>query len=223
MKYKSGIYRITHAASGKTYVGSSSFIHQRWSQHRTRLRRGDHHCQHLQSSWTKHGESAFEFSVIEVCNRDDLLQREQYYLDTLKPKYNVLRIAGSAKGYKHSKETIEKMMGREVSAETRAKLSKRAKERDFGKARLGAAQAPGARANISAAMQGKQHTLGIPWTEESKRKSSETQKGRVFSDEHRAKMKQAWEIRRIREKGKVRSPEHCAALKQAWALRKRRA
>lgn len=38
-----------------------------------------------------------------------LLEREQYYIDTLNPEYNILKIAGSRLGVKHTLEVIEKI------------------------------------------------------------------------------------------------------------------
>lgn len=35
----------------------------------------------------------------------EIIKREQYYLDLLEPEYNILKIAYSLKGYKHTKET----------------------------------------------------------------------------------------------------------------------
>jgi hypothetical protein len=37
------------------------------------------------------------------------LEREQYYLDKLKPQYNMVEKAGSILGYKHTEETLQKM------------------------------------------------------------------------------------------------------------------
>ena len=34
---------------------------------------------------------------------------EQHYLDLYKPKYNILKVAGSSQGFKHSPETIAKL------------------------------------------------------------------------------------------------------------------
>jgi hypothetical protein len=51
------------------------------------------------------------------------LSREQYYLDLLKPEYNILKIAGSSLGYKHSENTLAKLRGRKLSEEIRAKMS----------------------------------------------------------------------------------------------------
>jgi group I intron endonuclease len=39
----------------------------------------------------------------------DTIKREQYYIDILKPKYNILQTAGSSLGHKHTEETREKI------------------------------------------------------------------------------------------------------------------
>jgi hypothetical protein len=59
--------------------------------------------------------------------------REQFYLDTLKPTYNILILAGSSLGFKHSYSTIVQMkernhknqpfLGREHSEESKLKMS----------------------------------------------------------------------------------------------------
>ena len=50
--------------------------------------------------------------------------REQYYLDLLKPEYNVLEQAGSSLGFKHKAETLEFFYtNRRASEETKQNLS----------------------------------------------------------------------------------------------------
>lgn len=44
------------------------------------------------------------------CEIDKLIEREQYYIDTLLPLYNILKTAGNSLGYKHSEEAILKMI-----------------------------------------------------------------------------------------------------------------
>lgn len=51
-----------------------------------------------------------------------MLAREQHYIDTLKPEYNLLQVAGSSLGYKHTEETIVKLTNRKLSNEHLAKL-----------------------------------------------------------------------------------------------------
>jgi hypothetical protein len=59
----------------------------------------------------KYGYSSFSFQILEYCNQDETLVREQYYLDLLKPNYNILSKAGSPLGYKHTAESLTKMRG----------------------------------------------------------------------------------------------------------------
>lgn len=58
-----------------------------------------------------------------------MIERENFYINLLKPEYNILLIAGSSLGYKHSKEAIEKIryanIGRKHSEETLKKFKTR--------------------------------------------------------------------------------------------------
>ena len=57
----------------------------------------------------KYGYSNFSVTILEYCDISDLLVREQYYFDNLNPEYNILKLAGSSKGFKHSEETKAKI------------------------------------------------------------------------------------------------------------------
>src|SRR5712671_3867618 len=81
----SGIYKITCIANGKIYVGSSANLRIRWEQHCNDLRRKAHHSIHLQRAWNKYGENVFIFEIIELVMPWAILDREQYWLDKLKP------------------------------------------------------------------------------------------------------------------------------------------
>lgn len=56
-----GVYAIVHVASRKFYIGSSVNVEKRLIQHKSKLNRKKHHCQHLQNAWVKHGENEFKF------------------------------------------------------------------------------------------------------------------------------------------------------------------
>lgn len=43
----------------------------------------------------KYGYSEFKLEILEFCDADVLISREQYYIDELKPEFNILKIAGS--------------------------------------------------------------------------------------------------------------------------------
>jgi group I intron endonuclease len=49
----------------------------------------------------KYGYENFKLEILEYCDKNILLVREQYYIDHLKPEYNILNKAGSNIGYKH--------------------------------------------------------------------------------------------------------------------------
>lgn len=66
----------------------------------------------IEKALLKHGYSNFKgraSEILEYCDKDEVLSREQYYLDLLKPEYNVLKKAGSSLGFTHSEETKAKM------------------------------------------------------------------------------------------------------------------
>lgn len=116
-----GIYQMRNAVTGRVYIGSSRDCRRRFSEHRGRLRRGAHINGKLQASWNKHGEAAFEFSILaSVLNPDHLESVEQQFLDehdAVGSGYNLAPTAGNTAGWR-------------ASDETRARMSEAAKRRD---------------------------------------------------------------------------------------------
>lgn len=106
-----GIYKIS-SPSG-FYIGSSKKIDKRKQDHFSALRANRHCNTMLQRAFKKYGD-LIKFSVIEFCSFEELLEREQFYIDSLTPKYNICRIAGRMDGYKFTEEQKEKMRGRKV-------------------------------------------------------------------------------------------------------------
>ena len=120
---KSGVYKVVNISNGKTYVGSAIDIDRRWRRHKNDLLKGVHHNALLQRAWDKYCENDFEFILIEETEKGSLIKREQHYIDSLKPKYNISQIAGSNYGCRWtlSEETkrkiSESLRGRKQSAE----------------------------------------------------------------------------------------------------------
>lgn len=54
------------------------------------------------SSIRKHGLSDFSLEILKYCNLVKCIKWEQYYIDLLKPEYNLLKVAGSPLGSKHT-------------------------------------------------------------------------------------------------------------------------
>jgi group I intron endonuclease len=107
-----GVYKITNIINNKIYIGSTNqtFL-KRLTQHYFELRKNNHKNDHLQYSWNKYGEDNFIFEIIEVTDKKETLEREQFWMDYYEC-YNKsigFNINPKATGTPNlSKETIEK-------------------------------------------------------------------------------------------------------------------
>lgn len=106
---KSGIYKITNIITFDFYIGSAVYIKNRWANHRCLFRANKHANLYFQNTWNKYGEENFKFEVLEYCEKEKLIEREQHWLNYLKPKYNIVLTAQNMLGFKHTKEAKDKM------------------------------------------------------------------------------------------------------------------
>ena len=179
----SGIYRID-LGNDWFYIGSTVDIKRREREHRWKLDNKIQDNKKMQNVWNKYG--VFEFTVLEECVKENLIIREQIYLDKHfgdANNVNLCSTAGSCLGVVRSAETKAKMAKakRNISAETRAKISASLK---------GTVLSAKTRAKMVAAKKGKRHSA------ETKAKISASQKGKTASAETRAKMVAAWDVRK---------------------------
>lgn len=77
----SGIYQITCITTGKIYVGRAVNLRARWDQHKNELKRSNHHNVHLQKAWNEYGAECFVFAVLELVPKQQLIEREQEWID----------------------------------------------------------------------------------------------------------------------------------------------
>lgn len=76
------LYAIKHIPSGRAYVGSTVNPKERHATHLRMLKRGKHHCQHLQRAWDKYGADEFEFKQIgKAETAKELREIEQAFLE----------------------------------------------------------------------------------------------------------------------------------------------
>lgn len=125
---KSGIYKIVNKIDGKYYVGSSKSIKKRWIEHKRRLINNDHHNDHLQNTFNKHGFDIFDFMIIESVDIKNLKDIEQKYLDIAKTEqdkcYNLNFESTGGDLSEYSKIKISNALkGRRLSQQTRDKIS----------------------------------------------------------------------------------------------------
>jgi len=85
----SGIYCIINIKNGKQYIGSSKNIKTRLYNHFYTLKKLKHSNILLQNSWNNNTEKDFNFYILEKCSENKLIIREQFYIDELKPLYNI--------------------------------------------------------------------------------------------------------------------------------------
>lgn len=184
------IYAITHAATGRRYVGQSIVPTRRWAWHRLMLGRGKHTSAFLQRMWNKHGADEFQFSVLETCSAADLTAREQFWMDAT-PAGDLLNgypAAGSPRGSKASETTRAKMRaahaGRPHAPEHVEKVAS---------AHRGRKRSEEAKANMRAAKAERRRRLGLP--DKQPRKYGSIQE-RSADPAYRAKLAAAWINRR---------------------------
>lgn len=164
------IYKIISINKGGFYIGSAkSFLHRK-RLHIKDLKSGRHHNVYLRSCYKTYGEEDLIFEILESgIEPSRLLEREQFYIDSLNPPYNICRKAGSR-------------LGTHATAETKERLRR---------ANLGIKRRPHSeeiKEKIRNALKGKRHT------EERKKNMSLANKGRIkkpLTDQHRQNISKA--------------------------------
>lgn len=170
---KSGIYKILNKHNGKFYIGSAFDLDKRWTEHKYHLNRLTHKNSYLQNAWNKYGSVSFEFIIIEICDKENLIIREQYWIDNLKPEYNLAKIAGSRAGV--SMPEIAKI---KIGANSKRHLTGRKMSQQHKDA-------------ISKANSGKQFRLGQKQSAEEKEKRAASHRGKKRSLEAKLRMSEA--------------------------------
>jgi len=186
----SGIYKIQSVIkSERIYIGSAVNIQKRWNAHLWHLRNNKHHTSKLQRHFNKYGESDLMFSILTICLIKELINTEQFYLDSHKTYFNTCKVAGSTLGIKASSETI-------------AKLRITAKG---NKGRKGISLTKEHKRKISTSMMGEKNPMyGKPSPMKGKKGHPSPTKGMkgIYSEETLAKMRissqKAWVNRRLK-------------------------
>lgn len=128
-----GIYRIHNLIDDKSYIGQSVDIEARLECHRAGGLGFMKSNIHLQRAIQKYGLENFEFIVLEECKREELNEKEMYYIelyDSFNSGYNMTLGGKGVLGLKkpHSEETKKKLSeswdyDKHITPEFRRKLS----------------------------------------------------------------------------------------------------
>jgi len=75
----SGIYLILNIKNGKVYVGKSHNIYNRITEHISRLKNNICENEYLQNSFNKYGKESFDYSILEICNDEDIVSKKELF------------------------------------------------------------------------------------------------------------------------------------------------
>jgi len=149
------VYCIENYVTKDLYIGSTTDYKSRIRQHVYNLKNNKHKSKLLQKHWNDQDKNDFVFTILElISNSNELINREQFFMDSLNSNYNTAKKAGSNLGVKHSEETKNKLsilgignkngtgtiwtddakknmsiIKKNMSEETRLKMSESAKKR----------------------------------------------------------------------------------------------
>jgi group I intron endonuclease len=184
-----GVYMIFNSTNGKVYIGSSSeSIKGRWLDHVSDLVADRHNNDILKKAWRKYGKDSFQFLIVEICQSEDCIQREQYWMDYYKAYereygYNICRTAGSRLGTKHTDETKAKLSAANLARDPAIRERQAAAIR--GRKHSEETKAKRAKSLRTAHAEGR---MVIHHSKESKAKMAKASTGRKLSDKTKAKI-----------------------------------
>lgn len=99
-----GIYKITNKINGDSYIGRSVNIERRFMEHKTPKNGGG---RIIHAAIEKYGLENFSFEVLEECSEEELDSLEVYYIEKLKPEYNISSGGKGPSGMRHTDEVKE--------------------------------------------------------------------------------------------------------------------
>ena len=80
---KKGVYQIKNLINNKVYIGSTTRSFKlRLKEHIVSLSKNKHKNQYLQNAWNKYSQDYFEFTILEVCDENDIIKFEQFWIDS---------------------------------------------------------------------------------------------------------------------------------------------
>lgn len=143
---KSGIYKIRSTIDKRIYIGSAKDLYDRIKRHINQLKSGTHHNCLLQRFWNKYGQHSLAVEVMEFCEKDKLIEKEQFWIDSTKCLqpigFNIVPIVNGGFPFNHSEETKAKiskankgkpspMTGKTHTKEVKQRMSKSKKLLNF--------------------------------------------------------------------------------------------
>jgi len=110
------VYEIKNLANEKRYIGSTTQLKRRLSQHFTDLRGDRHYNKYLQNAFNKSGEDCFVFNVLEESSFEILADREKHWIEKLRSCHRKF-------GYNLTDQPYAPMRGKKHTVKSKIKMS----------------------------------------------------------------------------------------------------
>lgn len=137
---KIGVYAWVNKINNKIYVGSGDPLYTRLSDYYQKWYLISRDNLYIIRALNKYTMANFSLHILEYTNSENLISCEQKWINILKPEYNTNPNAGNSKGYKHTKESLDKMrnlaLGRTHTEEVKRTMSENRRNENnpfFGK------------------------------------------------------------------------------------------
>ena len=188
------IYKATNKVNGKMYIGQTAqSLNKRISKHINDALNNRYNS-YFHRAIRKYGKENFKWEIITECNSQEELNKAEVEMiekyNTFESGYNLTKGGEGQFGFKHSKETKEKM-------------SKRHKGKRFSEKH---------RMRLSESHRGEKHNnYGKHFSEETKKRMSEAQKGEknsMYGKHHSERTKEAMSKMRKGEKHPMYGKHH---------------
>ena len=89
-----GIYKITNTVTKDFYIGSSKNIKHRWENHKCTSTWKNYPNNPMYLDMKKYGVDKFELEILAEVESEHLKEKEQQFIEKLKPTYNNIRAKG---------------------------------------------------------------------------------------------------------------------------------
>lgn len=126
-----GVYKITNIITGDFYIGSSNNIKRRWGEHKKPSKWKENPNNPMYQDMQKYGTDKFVFEILEEAEIEQLKEKEQQFIETLKPTYN----SNNANGLdiERCKESHRKYLKSDKGKKTQKEYQKSDKYKEYQK------------------------------------------------------------------------------------------
>ena len=126
-----GIYKITNTVTKDFYIGSSNDVKRRLASHKWPSKWKHYPNNPMYLDMQKYGLENFVFEILAEVEVEQLKEKEQQFIETLKPTYNQMNAKGlNVERYKETKKEYNKS---DKGKESHRKANNKYKKSDKGK------------------------------------------------------------------------------------------